>query len=219
MGQWTSTMQPGKCVDSGWHRRPVFVLHLAWSGQRAFVTERMPSKTRKYQRLWYVSGTANDSLSGWTYCSHENNQNSFKESTCDNFPQWQCHLPTWDLPSVLQNKKTKSKLLNMAIKTDWSCPSKIGPCPALQPLLSLFPAIIIYDTATSNFLLFPTHIHTIFQPKVLLTLLPLTGMPSSQLTSDTAIISLTTLCGLLLHPFKMKLNNNCLDPSHLTVKH
>lgn len=124
-----------------------------------------------------------------------------------------------DLPSVLQNKKTKSKLLNMAIKTDWSCPSKIGPCPALQPLLSLFPAIIIYDTATSNFLLFPTHIHTIFQPKVLLTLLPLTGMPSSQLTSDTAIISLTTLCGLLLHPFKMKLNNNCLDPSHLTVKH
>ena len=79
MGQWTITLQPGKCFDSRWHMRHVFVLYLAQSGQRAFLTEGMPSRARKYQRICCVSGTANDSLPGWTYCSHENNLNSFNK--------------------------------------------------------------------------------------------------------------------------------------------
>lgn len=43
-----------QCFDSGWHRGHVSMLYLAWSGEKAFLTQWMPSRTRKFQRICVV---------------------------------------------------------------------------------------------------------------------------------------------------------------------
>lgn len=57
MDQWTIIRQPGKCLNSHWHREHVFMLYLAWSRKRAFLMEGMPSRAREsgvFQELQIV---------------------------------------------------------------------------------------------------------------------------------------------------------------------